>query len=259
MLMYGTSCFGPKFICLSGLCIDLARQCDGVNDCPADDSDETNCSLVVASSNITLVQAGFPPLKSEGLKVFRPDFPPAVFRTAVSIPVAPLLATAATGNSSLQMTSRASVWAEHNSSLSRSNVSTFQDGEQTTAAELEPCTGPRGLDVCKMSFIFLPNMLTFKSSFVFVFSYFCCILPFCFCFSRSSFYFTYFLFLSPPPFGAFFCLLCIGHGVELGYFPIHRPLQDPDLSVMTESVYLSVTNVTVTETVPTGLMRPTVR
>jgi hypothetical protein len=203
MLMYGTSCFGPKFICLSGLCIDLARQCDGVNDCPADDSDETNCSLVVASSNITLVQAGFPPLKSEGLKVFRPDFPPAVFRTAVSIPVAPLLATAATGNSSLQMTSRTSVSIEHNSSLSKGNVSTFQDGEQTTAAELEPCTGPRGLDVCKMSFVFLLNMFTFKSSFVFVLPIFPVFYLFAFAFLVLLFISHIFSFYLPP-FGTFF-------------------------------------------------------
>ena len=44
VLMYGRNCYGPKFICLSGLCIDLARQCNGVVDCPADDSDEANCS-----------------------------------------------------------------------------------------------------------------------------------------------------------------------------------------------------------------------
>jgi hypothetical protein len=49
VLMYGKNCFGPKFICLSGLCIDLNKQCNGVYDCQADDSDETNCSLAMYS------------------------------------------------------------------------------------------------------------------------------------------------------------------------------------------------------------------
>lgn len=49
----GTGCLLNMFRCENGPCIDEQKRCDGINDCPLDNSDELDCDTNSKSLEIT--------------------------------------------------------------------------------------------------------------------------------------------------------------------------------------------------------------